>query len=170
MYFHFRDVSAKGHEPIVRETFAADTIVRDRSDIRAIKPVDVELTAKAEDDGLIDVQGQLTATAELTCSRCLVPHTETYVIPFHEQFKLTDSTDLPLDDEGDVIYVTDDRVDLTPFVEEALFVHLPLTSFCDESCKGLCATCGTNRNEQSCDCSNERIDPRLAGLKDFFKK
>lgn len=117
------------------------------------------------------MHGQLTARLELVCSRCLTSFTETYVIPFDEQFKLTDSTDLsPEEEEDDVTAVTEDLIDLQPYVEVALLLALPFAPLCSESCKGLCPTCGTNRNEQSCGCSNERIDPRLAGLQDFFKK
>ncbi|MCE5168002.1 DUF177 domain-containing protein [Paenibacillus profundus] len=171
MEFQFRDVAVKGQETHVQSTFVADDIARNRNDVSISKPVDVDLTVKAEGDGRVGVHGQLTATLELVCSRCLSTFTETYVIPFDEQFKLTDSTDLPAEgEEDDVISVTADLIDLQPYVEEALVINLPYAPLCVETCKGLCPTCGTNRNEQSCDCRNERIDPRLAGLQDFFKK
>ncbi|MCG7407545.1 DUF177 domain-containing protein [Paenibacillus sp. ACRRX] len=169
MNFSFRD-TIKGHKVHIHDTFRADEVIKGRSDIRHIEPVDVDLTAVSESDDRIGVSGQLKANLGIVCSRCLTPHTETVVIPFHEQFKLTDSTDLPTDDEDDVITLTDDRVDLTPYVEEAVFVHLPYAPLCREDCQGLCPTCGSNRNDNPCGCSNERIDPRLAGLKDFFKK
>ncbi|WP_028595624.1 YceD family protein [Paenibacillus assamensis] len=169
MKFSLRD-AINGQQAHIRETFEIEDPMFNRSDIRRIAPVNVDLTAAAEDDDLVGVTGKLTTTLDVNCSRCLTPHTETVVIPFHEHFKLTDSTtDLPADDEDDVIYVTDERVNLIPYVEEAVFVHLPFTTLCREDCEGLCPTCGTNRNDKDCGCSNERIDPRLAGLKDFFK-
>ena len=38
---------------------------------------------------------------------------------------------------------------------------------CSESCKGLCAVCGTNLNKDSCTCKREWQDPRLAALKEL---
>ncbi|WP_374016665.1 DUF177 domain-containing protein [Paenibacillus thiaminolyticus] len=171
MNIHFRDIAAKGRETRIQSAFSANDVVRDRKDISIPDPVTVDLTGRAEGEGQVGVHGQLTARLELVCSRCLTSFTETYVIPFDEQFKLTDSTDLsPEEEEDDVTVVTEDLIDLQPYVEVALLLALPFAPLCSESCKGLCPTCGTNRNEQPCGCSNERIDPRLAGLQDFFKK
>lgn len=169
MHFNYRDVN-RGQRVHIREAFRADDVIKERADIHHIEPVDVDLTATVAGEDRVDVHGRITATMNTVCSRCLEPHVETVVIPFHEQFAMADSTDLPTDDEDEVIIVTDERVDLKPYVEEAVFVHLPFAPLCKEDCAGLCPTCGKNRNEQSCDCSNERIDPRLAGLQDFFKK
>ncbi|EPY10118.1 MULTISPECIES: YceD family protein [Paenibacillus] len=171
MEFRFRDIVAGRGETQIDTAFRADEVARERSDVAISEPVHVELSVKAEGDGFARAHGKLTAKMELQCSRCLTSFTETYVIPFDEQFKLKDSTDLPAEgDEEDVITVADDLVDLKPYVEEALLMNLPYAPLCDEACKGLCPTCGTNRNEHPCGCSTERIDPRLAGLQDFFKK
>lgn len=164
-----RDVTF-GHDVHIHETYQAEGLVRDRSDIHEVGPIDVDLTAFAESLDQIGVRGKLTTTLSISCTRCLAPHSETIVVPFEEHFKLTEPKGLPADDEDEVIQVTDDRVDLKPYVEEAVIVHLPYAPLCKEDCKGLCPTCGVNRNEIGCGCSNERIDPRLAGLKDFFNK
>lgn len=160
----------KGQDLHIRETLQVNELAGDRSDIQGIGPIDVDLTAKAESEDQIGVRGTLTAELEAICSRCLTPHSETIVIPFDEHYRLTESTGLPADDEDEVIFITADHVDLKPYVEEAVIVHLPYAPLCKEDCKGLCPTCGVNRNETECGCSNERIDPRLAGLKDFFNK
>lgn len=160
----------KGQDLHIHETLEVNELISGRRDIRGIGPLDVDLTAKAESEDQIGVRGTLTAELDAICSRCLTPHSETIVIPFNEHFQLTESAGLPADDEDDVIYITADHVDLKPYVEEAVIVHLPYAPLCKEDCKGLCPTCGVNRNETECGCSNERIDPRLAGLKDFFNK
>ncbi|MGZ9584692.1 YceD family protein [Paenibacillus marinisediminis] len=164
-----RDVT-KGQDMRIQESFRADEIVRGRNDIREIGPIEVDLTATAESEDQIGVRGKLRTVISAVCSRCLTPHSETLVIPFDEHYRLTESSGLPADDDDDVTYVTDENVDLKPYVEEAVIVHLPYAPLCEEDCKGLCPTCGVNRNETECGCSNERIDPRLAGLMDFFKK
>ena len=47
---------------------------------------------------------------------------------------------------------------------------LPFAPLCGKDCKGLCQTCGENLNERTCECKNERIDPRFESLKDLFKE
>jgi len=42
---------------------------------------------------------------------------------------------------------------------------LPMKPLCREDCRGLCASCGANLNEETCDCQVRWEDPRLAGLK-----
>jgi uncharacterized protein len=74
------------------------------------------------------------------------------------------------EEDEDLQYVADDKVDLVPYVEETLLLHLPYAALCQESCKGLCPNCGTDLNEQECGCNTDVIDPRLAALGDFFKK
>ena len=40
---------------------------------------------------------------------------------------------------------------------------------CDENCKGLCERCGANLNKAPCSCVTEKIDPRLAVLKQLLQ-
>lgn len=86
--------------------------------------------------------------------------------PFTEMFTMR--PDIAEDDE-DIHLVADEKVDLKPYLREAFAVQLPIAAICQDECKGLCPVCGSNRNIEACGCVQERIDPRLAGLKDFFK-
>jgi uncharacterized protein len=56
-------------------------------------------------------------------------------------------------------------VDLDPLVREQILLGLPSYPVCDESCKGLCPSCGANLNERECGCDRHVPDPRWAGLK-----
>jgi hypothetical protein len=70
-------------------------------------------------------------------------------------------------EEGDESYVVGaDELDVEPVVRDACILELPLAPLCSESCRGLCPTCGANRNRDECLCEQE-VDPRwsaLAGL------
>lgn len=74
-----------------------------------------------------------------------------------------------MEEDDDIIYVDEDQFDLKLYAEEAFLLNLPFIPLCSDTCKGLCPTCGHELNEGDCGCDNEVIDPRLAGLKDFFK-
>lgn len=59
-----------------------------------------------------------------------------------------------------------DVVDLSPLVHDAIFLELPIVPLCSEDCRGLCAQCGTDLNEATCDCTAP-VDPRWAKLSEL---
>ncbi|MNI13487.1 hypothetical protein D3C73_667170 [compost metagenome] len=140
-----------------------------RKDILHHSLVHADLHAKHE-AGAFKVKGTLTVDVEFSCSRCLTDMKQTVKLPFEEVF-----TQNPLDQYGqeideDVHLVTEDKVELVPYVLEHVVLGLPYTPLCDRACKGLCPECGVNRNLVSCSCSPVKLDPRFAGLADFFNK
>ena len=53
---------------------------------------------------------------------------------------------------------------------EQILLNLPLKPVCEPGCKGLCPTCGVNRNQIECDCRSEAVDPRFAPLLDLKER
>jgi uncharacterized protein len=149
-------------------TLELGDLFRDSRDVIPLEPLEYRLTAQASNRRII-VTGELSCRMRLLCSRCLSPIDEHFVIPFEEQFQVMIESDPEPDEEDDFVPVTGERIDLRPFLEEELVVHLPLAPICSEECKGLCPECGTNRNEQACACKTDRIDPRLEALQNWFK-
>jgi len=143
-------------------------LFRDSRDVKPLEPLHYRLTAQASGRTIV-VSGELSSRIRFLCSRCLAPIDEQFVLPFEEQFRVMKPSDPPPDEEDEFEPVTEDRIDLDPYLEEELVVQLPLAPLCSDDCKGLCPTCGTNRNEQACACSEDRIDPRLEALQNWFK-
>jgi uncharacterized protein len=56
-------------------------------------------------------------------------------------------------------------IDLAPALREQILLAVPPSPVCDETCKGLCPTCGKDLNAGDCGCDNTAIDPRWAKLK-----
>ena len=73
---------------------------------------------------------------ELICARCLEP--------FEQVFKKKMTFNYEL--------VYRQPINVLPELSEELFVDHPIVVLCKEDCKGLCAQCGTNLNEQICSC------------------
>ncbi|MBM7564569.1 YceD family protein [Paenibacillus sacheonensis] len=166
MEIHVRELAAKGTKTTFKSSLNTDWLKQVRKDVLNASPMEVNMTAWGE-DGVAHVEGELTIDVELSCSRCLEPTSEHVVLPFHERFK--NAAEVDGSEPEDTIPVDEDKLELEPMLEEMLMLELPFVPLCSEDCKGLCHTCGSNLNEQSCGCSNERIDPRLAALKDLFK-
>ncbi len=68
--------------------------------------------------------------------------------------------------EADVFGHDGENLDLTAMVREMTVLSVPFAPLCSEDCKGICASCGHNKNETTCTCE-PAIDPRLAALKEI---
>lgn len=130
--------------------------------LKLTQPVRLEGVLESVVDGIL-VRGRLTTAIEAQCSRCLkdIDHQlDTEVV---ELFR--DPGEVDPDDEIDAGYeIRDVDIDLDVLVRDALAPALPYSPICDEDCKGLCPTCGTDLNEASCDCTDISTDARWAAL------
>lgn len=72
------------------------------------------------------------------------------------------------EDEEDVVVYSDNQLNLIEVIEEDILMNLPIQIVCSKTCKGLCTQCGTNLNQETCDCHSGIIDARLESLKNFF--
>jgi uncharacterized protein len=101
------------------------------------------------------------------CGRCLDPYNFTLAKEF--EFVLTpDSSksdrraeELRREDLG-LSYYSSDEIDLAPLIREQVILALPTRPLCSENCRGLCVSCGTNRNRETCSCAATTSDPRMA--------
>jgi len=107
------------------------------------------------------------------CSRCLEP----VIIPLRADFKLVLKSCGPFakapgtsSEEEDLVLVADSDTsfDITGRVREAIILSLPIKPLCREDCKGLCPHCGANLNLKSCQCREQKLDPRWSKLKELI--
>ncbi|WJH33236.1 DUF177 domain-containing protein [Paenibacillus aurantius] len=171
MLLNLKEWNTKDHTVQWKDKLDLSDFLKERQDLSKFGTLEADLEA-ASKDGIIEVAGTLTLPVTMLCSRCLTEIDEVLTIPFRERF--TQRTELiPQDNEEseeEVHLVKEDRLDLRPYVEENVWMALPYIPLCSEACKGLCPTCGQNRNTDPCGCSQEKVDPRLAGLADFFNQ
>lgn len=132
------------------------------------------------DGSSVHVRGRLEAGVSLECGRCL----DRYFAPAGQEldlFFLPREKERPRDEEEDVQlsdrevvvgYYEGDRLDLAEVIREQIILSLPLRRLCREECRGLCPTCGKNRNSSDCGCPppEDGEDPRLAPLRRLFDK
>lgn len=107
----------------------------------------------------------LVLKSELTipCSRCTEKYNFDLDIEIHEKF----SADSELIDD-EILAIEGTEIDLSDIIENNIIASLPIQKLCKDNCKGLCHICGTNLNNNSCDCKNEELDPRLEKLRNLF--
>ena len=111
----------------------------------------------------------LKVNADLTCDRCAKDFTSEMNSKFQIIYLFgKDEVD---EEELNVHYLSSesDKIDLSADTIEYCKLSIPLKVLCDENCKGLCPSCGTDLNVKTCDCKKEKINPiweELQKLKD----
>ena len=145
-----------------------------RSEVDFIAPISYTLDL-SRSDSLVIVAGRISVKVELSCSRCL----ERFILSLNPEFNISLSPaqfkDLPAEmelqkEDLDKEFYNGEVIDLDAIIQHQIILALPFYPLCREDCKGLCSHCGVNKNQETCQCSDkEFVDPRLAGLKDFFK-
>ncbi|WP_010269697.1 YceD family protein [Paenibacillus senegalensis] len=168
MQLNLKELIAKESTVRLKETLDVSDLLKGRQDYNGSGPLEADLQATAS-SGVVEVSGQLTIDVDMACSRCLESARQTLHIPYREWFAEREEA-LSEEQAEEAHVVAEDRLDLKPYLVEAVWFQLPVVPLCQEDCEGLCPQCGINRNEHTCQCSTERIDPRLAGLADFFKE
>jgi uncharacterized protein len=122
------------------------------------------------DDDIQRVEGEVTASLSMDCSRCLEPVPVEVTGAFAIVIKRlpagaaskAEKDDADESEDDHIIYVGhyDTTFDIGDYVREAVILSLPLKVLCSEDCKGLCPSCGKNLNEGECGCSGMRSDGR----------
>ncbi len=162
----------------IRKSYAPGTLDFHSGEFRQIEPLEVRATAELADDQ-IRVYGNLHTRIEMVCARCL----DTVVEEISRDFDLyhrpmttiSEDDELQLDpNDAEVAFFEGDGMFLADILAEQVILGLPMKVICRSDCRGLCAHCGANLNNEECRCEKHSTDPRLAPLarlkQDWFKK
>lgn len=137
-----------------------------------------ELSAHKMGEDLF-LEGELRGALELECGRCLARYRQ----PIRERFRLVlepAGERVPADPEGaaalarDGLYLSDEleagwfrgsELDLGGFFQEGIALLVPVQPVCREDCRGLCPSCGVDRNSESCSCAEANPSSPFAALR-----
>lgn len=134
----------------------------DKYSVMAPIQVIMDLKKLENDDYLAN--GTITTTLTIPCNRCMDNVINEVKTSFTKEFK----TNPHEGDEEDHEYLSGAVLDLEKMVLDEVYMNVPMKVLCSEDCEGICKSCGINLNHASCDCEDDNIDPRLAGMKDLF--
>jgi uncharacterized protein len=140
--------------------------------VQSGRALDISLTATSVDEGVL-IRGQILATAEGQCSRCLDLVTEEINQSFDELFEYeSKAAKLSKDDldTDEILMVKDDCVDIETPVRDAIVLALEVNPLCSLDCLGLCPGCGERFENLPADHGHDAIDPRWSALSDLAKK
>ncbi len=121
--------------------------------------------------GEIRTVGKLDVTMAAVCDHCL----ESTPFPLKMPFDLVyvpaagaSAGEIEVDQAGiEVGFYEGPGIDLNEVLREVILLALPMQFTCSESCKGICAVCGQNRNQVDCQCQQKPVDDRWNGLRNL---
>ena len=151
------------------KVYAPEAFANDRDSFRVVEPVSLSFDI-FKDKAQFRLAGGVRTTLELSCSRCL----EGFTLPLEALFDLRYQPHAANTGEGEreieeddltTAFYEDETIDLGQVMREQFYLALPMKPLCREDCRGLCPDCGTNLNRETCGCTREWEDPRLAVLK-----
>ena len=122
------------------------------------------------------VTGTLETTIEKECGRCLTSFTTPVTIELEEEFfpqlDIITGTAITQPPEVEEANLIDEQhiLNLLEVVRQEILVKSDSLFYCRPDCKGLCPQCGQDLNMGSCDCQNEVVDPRWAGLQALLEE
>ena len=161
MVINFSDLlSKKNRKKEISLSFELEPFEFEGEEIRAIENVNVEGLGISEKDVIL-IEASVKTKLKLNCSRCL--DTFIYPIDIDIEERFTNNSEHCKDENA--VFVKGDALDITEIVENSIISTLPIKRLCSTNCKGLCQSCGANLNKEACNCNNEDVDLRLAGLK-----
>lgn len=143
-----------------------DMSITDRvkiADDLVVKSISGNLRLSRNKEGILVQASDLVLMVDRECSRCLTAFEHPISITIEELF----ASPRPID-ESEFFIGQDGQLDLAPLLRAETLIQLAHREYCREDCKGLCAYCGTNLNDTTCDCADNQIDPRMAKLKELL--
>ncbi|MBN1302023.1 MAG: DUF177 domain-containing protein [Melioribacteraceae bacterium] len=111
----------------------------------------------------------LSVEAHLTCDRCNAEFDRIFSNHFDSIYLFSKDEDKPDEIGVYLLHPDSDKIDLTEDVVEYTKLSLPMKILCSEDCKGLCARCGANLNEEECKCSDDQVSDVWEPLKKLKK-
>ena len=142
--------------------------------VRLISPVKGNLSIKKAGPEVL-IEGDITASLELECSRCLKPFAAEVNAPVNVVYQPVDELEGEgkhevREEELETSFYRGDELDILELVKEQIVLNAPMKPLCREDCKGICPRCGADLNLTKCDCDTKEVDSRLEILKGLLRR
>lgn len=164
LYFDIRSLEARAES--VDGWLDAGDSVWGEGESRPVDPgVHVTGRLSSAGQGRFYFSGQLEGTAVAECRRCLA---EATVAVSDEVQLIFAESGVDEAEESDVIPIPagERELDLRPAIREVWLLAVPAFALCREDCRGLCPSCGADRNTGDCTCPPPS-DPRWDALRNL---
>lgn len=163
---------AKSEEKVIQKevSYTSDLFISVLGEFPIISKTPLSLTIQNKGNQELQITGKMELTVSIPCGRCLEAVEQQMVLDFVKEADLKLSAADKIEALDEQNYIDGYNLDVDKLVYGELLVNWPIKVLCRDDCKGLCSTCGANRNLQTCDCDSTDLDPRMAKIRDIFSK
>jgi len=67
--------------------------------------------------------------------------------------------------EPNIDYYEGQKIQVSQYFKDQLLLDMPFSVKCQDDCKGICPTCGANKNTEDCQCPDEPVSNPFSILK-----
>jgi len=132
-------------------------------------PIHIRLTLNRS-GRVVTAKSRIEAQMNWICARCLESFSHVVISEITSIFKPRPDHPFPEEvelnrEDAETDFYDGDEVDLTELIQDQVLLAFPPKVLCKAECRGLCPTCGKNRNREACDCREDSMDPRFSVLK-----
>jgi uncharacterized protein len=157
MQVRFDEISPHGGVYELRALNSLDS----QSDFVVKGPVDARCVLRRKGEAQVALTGRVAVDLLLVCDRCLGSYDFKVDSEFQLLFEVESqesrrikALDARIDDLDSEV-LDEPVIDLDDVVRQQVYLALPMKNLCSDSCKGVCARCGTNLNLAACGCAEE---------------
>lgn len=137
---------------------------------RITKKDDVKVTVKNNGGRKLLIKAETDVIFTVPCSRCLKPQTVDIPVRFENEIDMKLSAEERSQNLDETEYINGYDLDVDRLVTEEILLGFPMKVLCDQACKGICSICGADLNLGECGCDRTELDPRMAVIREFYKK
>ena len=141
--------------------------------IKKISPVSGSVKLIRVSDSEVELFGDFSVSVEADCDRCGQPTrlrlSDTFnydCIVGEEALHLLEEV-VCSEEDVNKLYLKEPVINVGELLREQILLAMPIGIRCTSTCKGLCPSCGTNRNLQACACTNHDHTSPFAVLKNM---
>ena len=116
--------------------------------------------------GVLAFSAEVEGSFTVPCARCMKVTEQHFKTSVNETLAKEDAD---IQNRDEVIPFTGTEIDMKEVLRPGVMLALSSKYLCKPDCKGLCMRCGADLNEATCNCKDDDIDPRLAGLADLLQ-
>lgn len=135
--------------------------------VSGAKPVRLKLVH--EGNRRVSVSGEAVFHLTIPCDRCLEPVDVPFSLVLDREVDAGATPQERIAQLDEQSYIDGYLLDTDRLILDELIINMPVKVLCKEDCRGVCPVCGANRNRQSCGCSEQERDPRMAAILDLFQ-
>lgn len=164
LFVQVTDLPAAGREfSFAEQRIWAEPIAEFCLPYRFASPMEAKIQVQPHEQGYL-ISGGIRGALFMPCARC-AEEAEFVVDVEFQEFEAFPGTVVSEEDGGWI--VSKDGLlflDAAGFLWEQLQLALPVKALCSPVCRGVCVSCGANRNQVACDCAPRSGDPRWNAL------